>query len=440
MPGRRLVRRRAGLIAAIALTLPLACTDDDDSSATSVAPSTSATPSTEPARTNDGVLRIGLLLPLSGEGATIGQGMAEAAGRAVDEINSAGGVLGQPVELISGIDEGADASSAADGIDSLLDDGVDAVVGPASSTVALATLGDLLGAGVLTCSPTATSLALDEFPSSQLFFRTAPSDSLQADAIAKLAQQTGTFTVAVAYLDDAYGRPLAEATVAALVDRALTVVAPVPFTSSDESLLDQATELVESEADLVVVIGDGEHGLRMLTAMGETVGRFSDDPPDIIVNDALRLPPSAQLVQALPADIREQIEGVSPMARTQFEDEPPGHFATNAYDCVNLIALAAVQANEDDPERMAGRMAEVSAQGVPCREFETCFQLLAVPRNIDYDGPGRHRPDRRQRRSRAGPVRRLRVRRVGHGRLHHAVADGSLAATSASSASSSPVT
>ena len=46
------------------------------------------------------------------------------------------------------------------------------------------------------------------------------SDSLQADAIAKLAQQTGTFTAAVAYLDDAYGRPLAGATVAALDDRA----------------------------------------------------------------------------------------------------------------------------------------------------------------------------------------------------------------------------
>jgi branched-chain amino acid transport system substrate-binding protein len=389
MPGRRSVRRRAGLAVAFALTMPLACTDDDDSSATSVAPSTTTTPTTEPVRVNDGVLRIGLLLPLSGEGATIGQGMAEAAGRAVNEINSAGGVLGQPVEIISGIDEGADASSAADGIDALVEGGVDAVVGPASSTVALATLGVLLGAGVLTCSPTATSLALDQFPSSQLFFRTAPSDSLQADAIAKLAQQTGTFTAAVAYLDDAYGRPLAGATVAALEDRAISVEAEVHFASDDESLVDEATELVDSEADLVVVIGDGEHGMRMLTAMGDTAGRFPDvDPPDIIVNDAVRTPPSAQLVQALPTSIREQIEGVSPMAQPQFEDEPPSPFATNAYDCVNLIALSAVQANEDDPERMAARMAEVSAQGVACRDFETCVQVLAVPRNIDYEGPG----------------------------------------------------
>jgi branched-chain amino acid transport system substrate-binding protein len=378
--------RVSGLVVVAVLGVAPACTDDEDASPTSIAASTTTT-TTEPLHTNDGVLSIGLLLPLSGEGATIGQVMIDAAERAVDEINGAGGVLGQRVRLFKA-DEGADASAATDAIETLIDDGVDAIVGPASSTVALATLADLMSAGVLTCSPTATSLALDEFPSRQLFYRTAPSDSLQADAIAKLAQQTGTFTVAVAFLDDAYGRPLANATVDALENRALIVDTEVPFASSDESLVDEATELVDSEADLVVVIGDGEHGLRMLSAMGETAGRFPDvEPPDIIVNDAVRQPPSPQLVQALPSTIREQIEGVSPMAQPQLDGEPPGPFATNAYDCVNLIALAAYQAEEDDPQEIANRMTETSARGQPCRDYEVCVELLTDNRNIDYDGP-----------------------------------------------------
>jgi branched-chain amino acid transport system substrate-binding protein len=382
-------RRGLGPITTVALAavvLPLACTDDDDAAPTSVtAPSTTTT---EPARNDDNALTIGQLLPASGEGASIGQGMSEAVARAVDEINAAGGVLGRPVELVTA-DEGSDAASAADGIDTLLEAGVDAVVGPASSTVALATLGDLLSAGVLTCSPTATSLALDNFPSSQLFFRTAPSDSLQAEAIAKLAQQTGIFTVAVAFLDDRYGHPLADATVDALEDRALDVVREVPFSSTDEGLLDQATELADSEAELVVVIGDGEGGLEMLTAMGEVI-RFPSEvePPDIIVNDSVRRPPSAQLVQALPAAVRERVRGVSPMAGPQFEAEPPGPFATNAYDCVNLIALSALQAGTDAPTQIATRMTEVAARGQPCRDFVTCADLLADARNIDYDGPG----------------------------------------------------
>jgi branched-chain amino acid transport system substrate-binding protein len=377
--------RAVGLAIVAALALTSACTDDDDASPTSIAPS-STTTTTEPPRTNDGVLTIGLLLPQSGEGAAIGQSMMDAAQRAVDEVNAAGGLFGQNVRLVDA-DEGADASSATDAIDALIEEGVDAVVGPASSTVALATLADLMSAEVLTCSPTATSLLLDEFPARQLFYRTAPSDSLQADAIAKLAQQTGTFTAAVAFLDDAYGRPLAEATVDALENRDLIVDTEVPFSSIDESLVDEATELVDSEADLVVVIGDGEHGLRMLAAMGETAGRFEVEPPDIIVNDAIRQPPSPQLVQDLPNSIREQIEGVSPMARPQLDGEPPGPFATNAYDCVNLIALAAYQADEDDPREIEGRLVETSARGQPCRDFEVCVQLLADARNIDYEGP-----------------------------------------------------
>jgi branched-chain amino acid transport system substrate-binding protein len=385
MPARRL--RLAGPALAVLVATPLACTDDDGSAPTTIALSTT-TPTTEPARVEDGVLAIGLLLPQSGEGATIGQGMVDAAERAVEEINRAGGFLGQPVEVVS-VDEGSDPSSATDGINTLLDDGVDAVVGPVSSTVALATLDDLLSAGVLTCSPTATSLALDEFPSSELFFRTAPSDSLQADAIGQLAQQTGRSRVAVAFLDDRYGHPMSAAVVAALRARALDVVAEIPFASNDESLVDEATELADTEAEVVVVLGDGEHALRMLTAMGETTGRFPEvDPPDIIVNDAVRRPPSPQLVQQLPTAIRVRIQGVSPMALPQFDAEPPGPFATNAYDCVNLIALSAVQAGTDDPVQIAARMTETSSRGQFCRDFQSCVELYEDARNIDYEGPG----------------------------------------------------
>jgi branched-chain amino acid transport system substrate-binding protein len=127
----------------------------------------------------------------------------------------------------------------------------------------------------------------------------------------------------------------------------------------------------------------------MLTAIGETTGRFPEvDPPDIIVNDAVRRPPSPQLVQQLPNAIRERIQGVSPVALPQFEAEPPGPFATNAYDCVNLIALSAVQAGTDDPAQIAARMTDASSDGQPCRDFETCVGLLREARNIDYDGPG----------------------------------------------------
>ena len=181
---------------AAAVALLAACDgdgdDDGDAAAVETTPATTVTPTTEVPNDEDGVLRIGLLLPKSGEAAAIiGQPLIDAAVAAVDAVNAAGGVLGNPVELVTDFDEGSNAASAREAIAGLIDADVDAVVGPASSTIALATLGDLMSAGILTCSPTATALALDDFPDSDLFIRTAPSDSLQAAELAQEAEDTG---------------------------------------------------------------------------------------------------------------------------------------------------------------------------------------------------------------------------------------------------------
>ena len=67
------------------------------------------------------MLRIGLLLPKSGEAATIGQPLIDAAVAAADAVNAAGGVLGQPVELVTDFDEGDDRGQARDAIAALID-------------------------------------------------------------------------------------------------------------------------------------------------------------------------------------------------------------------------------------------------------------------------------------------------------------------------------
>ena len=163
------------------------------------------------------------MLPESGDGAAIGAPLIEAALAASAAINAAGGVLGSKVEVIGNVDEGSSPSTTREAIATLIEQGVDAVIGPASSTIALATVPQLMEAGILTCSPTATALALDDLPDRSLFFRTAPSDSLQAIAIAEQAERTGALSAVVVNLDDAYGGPLADATIAALRGRGLTV-------------------------------------------------------------------------------------------------------------------------------------------------------------------------------------------------------------------------
>lgn len=367
--------------------LVAACTDDGATSPT--VPPTAVTTTTVPSREHDGILRIGVLLPSSGDGAAIGQPLINATIAAGQAVNDAGGVLGNRIQIITGFDEGDDPDTAREAVASLLERDVDAVVGPASSTTTLAALADLLNAGVLTCSPTATALALDSFPDRELFFRTAPSDSLQALAIALTAERTGALAATVVFLDDAYGRPLADATIAALRTNGLTVEDPIGFTSDDPILVDEAASVHERAAGVVVIIADGEQGSRMLTALNEASGVDDDnEAATIILNDAIRRPPSPAPIAALAPEMRENIIGLSPMTSSGDADEPAGAFATNAVDCVNLIALAAAEAETDDPEAIAAGMVDVSEGGVSCSTFAECIALVNEGRNVDYDGPG----------------------------------------------------
>ena len=87
-------------------------------------------------RTNvDGQLKIGVLLPSSGAGDTIGEPMILAVAMAVQDINDAGGVFGRDVLYVTK-DEGTTSITAAKAFDDLIDAHVDAIVGPASARIA----------------------------------------------------------------------------------------------------------------------------------------------------------------------------------------------------------------------------------------------------------------------------------------------------------------
>ena len=66
----------------------------------------------------------------------------------------------------------------------------------------------------------------------------------------------------------------------------------------------------------------------------------------------------------------------------------PSPYAANAYDCVNLIALAAWSARSTQPVDIAKLIPEVSASGSPCMTFAQCRDDLLAGSNINYDGPG----------------------------------------------------
>jgi branched-chain amino acid transport system substrate-binding protein len=362
-------------------------------------PSTDLPTSSLPARA-DGILTIGTLLPDTGAGNLIGLAGINAVTVGVSSINEDGGVLGQPVQFVTA-SEGTSVNDARAGIEKLLASNVDAIIGPASSLVTLEVLDELMDAGVLVCSPTATALALNDYPNRELFFRTVPSDSLTGQAMAIVALNTGVDSYAVVYLDDQFGRPFAREAMSRLDGPEVEDLYELPFPSdaTPEELAEIATAVANRSSRTILLIADSERGWAMLQALA-AVYESEPDPPFIFVNDALRTPPNLEVVVDLPAEFRAAIQGVSPVVPPDERFEPPGAYATNALDCLNLIALAAVQAGTDEPAEIADEMIDVSIVGTVCNSFDQCLRIVEQDRNINYQGPNsfdfsdRHDPSR----------------------------------------------
>jgi branched-chain amino acid transport system substrate-binding protein len=377
---------RTRVIAALVAVIS-ACNGSSTStpSTTAVEATTTAVP-----RADDGVLTIGVLAPDEGPGAAIGEGVAAGVAMAATDINGVGGVNGSLVRVIQR-DEPADAASARLAAGSLLDGNVDVVIGPASSLNALAIVPQLVGAGVLTCAPTATALALESIDDSGLLVRTVPSDRLQAAALAAATERSGVTQVALVYVDDAWGNDLAELTTDALQRAGITVTASVPAAPGASDADAVATSVVAAATGQVVVIADDSAGPALVQAIAEA----AEQTTRFVVNDAMRRPSADAIPYS--AFLAARITGVAPLATppdtfaAALDSTAPGTstlFSAPAYDCITLAALAAEGAGSDNPRAIAEAVPGLTRSGTSCSNFVECRSLAADGLNFQYDGPG----------------------------------------------------
>lgn len=101
-------------------------------------------------------IRLGMLLPLTGDSMTSGRAMRVAAEMAVARENDAGGVRGRPIELIV-LDDACDPETAVAGANTLVNQGVVVSVGGYCSFATLPTLPIFRAAGIPMIAPSANS-------------------------------------------------------------------------------------------------------------------------------------------------------------------------------------------------------------------------------------------------------------------------------------------
>lgn len=219
-------------------------------------------------RKGDGVLKIGSLLPETGSLAFLGPPEFAGVEYAISLLNAAGGILGKPVEYVQGDSGDTSTDTASTTVDRLLGEGVDAIIGAASSSVSLTVIDKITAAGVVQFSPANTSDKLTTYADNGLYFRTAPPDKLQGAVLANLIAGDGAATVYIMALDDAYGTGLADAVESNLTAAGVEVVGKKIYDPKATTFDAEVDEIVAANPDAIMLITFDE-GSRILRTMVE---------------------------------------------------------------------------------------------------------------------------------------------------------------------------
>ena len=391
-------RKALALIAILAL-VAAACGGSDGGSdeavvevETTEAPATTEAPTTTaaPAPASDPLI-LASLMPLSGDLASLGPGIALGAALAVEQINAAGGINGQPVQLIEG-DSGCDGAVALTSLNDVIAQGAQGVMGAACSGTSLAILDTAIAAEVVMVSPSNTSPQFTKIDKKGFYARTAPSDLLQGDVLASLLVEDGVQTVSIISRADSYGRGLAEATAAAFEAAGGTVKTIVYHATDASEFTSEVTAVGKGGADAIVGIlfpetgcgvlqpafeqglldtpwymtdGVKDAGLASLCGLGTALDGFKGTAPGSAAGEA-----------------KDAFEAA--YAEVSADGSPTFIFAPQAYDAVMLMAISAAANGVTGPEIASGLVA-ASSGGEKCIGV-ACIALAADGVDVDYVG------------------------------------------------------
>jgi len=394
-------------IALLALALVAAACGDDDAGTTTTGAETTTTTGAETTTTGaettttgagraNGTLEIGTILPETGDLAFLGPPMINAVNMALADINAAGGVLGQPLELTPA-DDGTNADIASAAVDGHLAAGVDGIIGAAASSISLAVLDKISGSQTMQCSPSNTGSVFTTIDDNGGYYtRTAPPDNLQAQALGDLITADGYTDVAIIALNNEYGQGFADDLILQLEANGATIVANVAYDPNGTVFDADVQQLADAAPQAVALIAYPDTGSLVLQAMIEQgVG-----PADlqIYLTDGTQSSGLAAKVDPANPAILEGVKGTAPSAAPPggaawfgdaFAAFSPGTdtiFASYAYDCLVVFALAAEVAGTDDPTVWVNQVIGVTKDGERCDTYASCLALIAAGTDIDYDG------------------------------------------------------
>jgi ABC-type branched-subunit amino acid transport system substrate-binding protein len=339
----------------------------------------------------DGTVKMGVLVPLTGELGSFGEGWRKAAELAQSQVNKVGGLPGDAkLELVVD-DEATDPETALRAARRMIGSaGVSAIIGPTSGPM-VAVAPEAKRAQVPVISPAAGTVELNEI-GGDFVYRTVSSDDADGLSAAKFLLDRGAERVAFIAQNEESTISPARVFQVQFQDSGKDLVASVVFNAGQSSYQTVVEEVLAKDPNWIFCACGQQSGVTLLREANASgyEGNW------LVTADLV----SPGVIEQVGADVMEGVYGQTATSdpslpaykefaqayREKFGEEAPP-FSANMYDAAMLAILAMVQSGSTEGAEINGAIRDVAnPPGTEVSSYEDALAALEEDEDINYEG------------------------------------------------------
>lgn len=342
---------------------------------------------------SSGPVNYGVLSCFTGRLASLGQAMLQGAKVAQREINSAGGVLGRKVQLVTG-DTSCDVADGVTAVNQMLTKTISGVIGP--ETQEINGVEPILRANHIVDEFQGGDTARDH-QTDPYFFRDSPSDSQLGVAMALYAHQQGYKRAVMLFYSDPAAQTFLKPVSTTFTKLGGTILKTIIVTPDQTTYLSQVRQAISAHPQVIFTQEDPptaavlfrqfkQLGGQSIPWIGTDVTSGSDYLKAIGYQTA-----HAHLISVFGTSISgaatSAFLGIFNKLFPSQKSVGPLANANYAYDALISLALADDYAKTTKGTTVAGDMTKVTnPPGTACFTYASCLKLLKAGTKINYEG------------------------------------------------------
>ncbi len=303
-------------------------------------------------------IKIGVAGPLTGSNAAFGVQLKSGADLAVQDINAAGGMLGQKLQEIS-VDDACDPKQAVTVANTLVSDGVVMVDGHFCSASSIPASKVYSDNGILEITPASTNPKYTD-EGTPFTFRTCGRDDQQGAVAAEyIAKHFPKAKIAVLDDNSTYGKGIADQVRLNLKKLSMAVAYNTSYTAGDKDYSALISRLKSQGITLVYMGGYySDMGLimRQGAAQGFTPQYFSEDAAVTSALWQIAGPTAEGMLMTFPPPAEKDHAAAKAVAELAALKEDPTGYVLYSYAAIQVWAEAAEKAGTTDPSKVSAEL------------------------------------------------------------------------------------